>query len=73
VHERYGAALKSLEKAKKNNRECKTILIMARVSLTSSVEREINESPYIDQFFDLEGVMEHGSETQQEFFRSLNL
>lgn len=52
VLERFGAALKSLRRAKQENSKSITILIMQGVSLTSKAEEEIEKSKsIIDRFF----------------------
>ena len=58
VLERFGAALKSLRRAKQENPNSITILIMQGVSLTSKAMKEINRSKsIIDYFFTIEDVI----------------
>lgn len=57
VHERFGAALKSLRKAKEENHNSVTILIMKSVSLTPRVEEEIKSEGIINHFFTVEDIM----------------
>ena len=58
VLERFGAALKSLRRAKQGNPNSITILIMQGVSLTSKAEEEIERSKsIIDHFFTIEDVI----------------
>ena len=56
--ERFGAALKSLRRAKQENEDSTTVLIMQRVSLTPQAEKEISISrSVIDHFFALEDIL----------------
>ena len=58
VLERFGAALKSLRRAKQENPNSITILIMQGVSLTSKAMQEIDRSKsIIDYFFTIEDVI----------------
>jgi len=58
VLERFGAALKSLRRAKQENPNSLTILIMQGVSLTSKAEEEIEKGKsIIDHFFTIENVI----------------
>lgn len=58
VLERFGAALKSLRRAKQENRNSVTILIMQGVSLTSKAKEEIKKSKaIIARFFTIEKVI----------------
>lgn len=58
VLERFGASLKSLRRAKQENDNSITILIMQGVSLTPRVEGEIeNSKDTIDHFFTIEDVI----------------
>ncbi len=58
VLERFGAALKSLRRAKQENPDSVTILIMQRVSLTPKAEEEIKKGKTtIDHFFTIEDVI----------------
>lgn len=61
VHERFGAALKSLRRAKQKDRNAITILIMEGISLTQKAREEINDSRgNIDHFFTIEDILENG-------------
>jgi hypothetical protein len=51
VLERFGAALKSLRRAKQENSKSITILIVQGVSLTPKAEEEIEKSKSINDFF----------------------
>lgn len=74
VHERYGAALKTLEKVKKETGgKCRTIFVAAEVSLTDAAKQKINESEYMDRFFAIEEVLKNESSVQKEFLTELNL
>ena len=56
--ERFGAALKSLRRAKQENENSTTVLIMQRISLTPQAKREISISrSVIDHFFALEDIL----------------
>ena len=56
--ERFGAALKSLRRAKQENSKSITILIMQGVSLTSKAEEEIEKSKsIIDYFFTIDDII----------------
>lgn len=58
VLERFGAALKSLRRAKQENRNSVTILIMQGVSLTSKAKEEIKKSKaIIARFFTIEKII----------------
>jgi len=58
VLERFGAALKSLRRAKQENSESITVLIMQGVSLTSKAKEEIEKSKsIIDYFFTIEDII----------------
>lgn len=66
VLERFGAALKSLRRAKQNNPGSQTILIMSSISLTSKAKEEIDKSKsIIDHFFMIEDII--GSEEKKKF------
>ncbi|MCW3129655.1 MAG: hypothetical protein N2V75_06120 [Methanophagales archaeon] len=56
--ERFEAALKSLRRAKQENSESITVLIMQGVSLTSKAKEEIEKSKsIIDYFFTIEDII----------------
>ena len=58
VLERFGAALKSLRRAKQENSKSITILIMQEVSLTTKAKEEIEKSKsIIDYFFTIEDII----------------
>lgn len=73
VLERFGAALKSLRRAKQENSKSITILIMQAVSLTSKAKEEINGSKAtIDYFFTIEDII--GNEyLRKQLFGVLNI
>ncbi len=64
VHERFGAALKSLRRAKQGNPKSITILIMQGISLTIKAREEINKSKEIEYFFTIENII--GDEYSKE-------
>jgi hypothetical protein len=73
VLERFGAALKSLRRAKEENPNALTILIIQGVSLTSKALEEIEKSKKtIDEFFTLEELLEN-DEKRNKFFQRLNI
>ncbi len=58
VLERFGAALKSLRRAKQENPKSVTVLIMQGISLTFKAKEEINKSKVIiDHFFTIEDIL----------------
>jgi hypothetical protein len=60
VLERFGAALKSLRRAKQENPKAVTILIMQGISLTSKAKEEIKSSKrIINHFFTIEDIIEN--------------
>lgn len=68
VLERFGAALKSLRRAKQENPESVTVLMMQGVSLTPKAREEIDKSKaIIDHFFTIEDVMGEESLRKQLF------
>ena len=73
VLERFGAALKSLRRAKQENPESITILIMQGISLTSKAEEEINKSKAtIDYFFTIEDII-GSDEIRKQLFNILKI
>lgn len=73
VLERFGAALKSLRRAKQENSKSVTILVMQGVSLTSKAEEEISKSKaIIDHFFRIEDVMSNEA-VRKQLFKVLNV
>ena len=57
VHERFGAVLKSLRRAKQENQHAITILIIKGVSLTLTAKKEIEDEEIIAHFFTIEDVI----------------
>ena len=73
VLERFGAALKSLRRAKQENSKSITILIMQGVSLTSKAEEEIEKSKsIIDRFFTIEDIIGDDA-VRKELFKILKI
>jgi hypothetical protein len=73
VLERFGAALKSLRRAKQENSKSITILIMQGVSLTSKAKEEIEKSKsIIDHFFTIEEVIGQ-DESRNRLFKILDI
>ncbi len=73
VLERFGAALKSLRRAKQENPQSVTILIMQGVSLTSKAEEEISKSKAtIDYFFTIEDIIGN-EDLRKRLFEVLNI
>lgn len=68
ILERFGAALKSLRRAKRENPSAITVLIMRAVALTPRAEREIGKSKaIIERFFTVEDVMSNEKVREQLF------
>lgn len=68
VLERFGAALKSLRRAKQENPKSITVLIMQGISLTSKAKEEIDKSKAtIDYFFTIEDLLENEDLRKQLF------
>jgi hypothetical protein len=66
--ERLGAALKSLSRAKSENPNAVTILIMYRISMTEQTRRELDmHRAEIDHWFTLEDVLNQDSTRQRVF------
>lgn len=60
VLERFGAVLKSLRRAKQENPNSTTILIMQNISLTQTAKEEIDKSKtIIDYYFSIEELIEN--------------
>jgi len=73
VLERFGAALKSLRRAKQENPNSVTILIMQGVSLTSKAKEEIDKSKsIIDYFFTIEDVIGN-EDVRKRLFKILKI
>jgi hypothetical protein len=73
VLERFGAALKSLRRAKQENPNSVTILIMQGVSLTSKAKEEIDKSKsIIDYFFTIEDVIGN-EDVRKHLFKILEI
>ena len=72
VLERFGASLKSLQEAKKENAKAITVLLMEKVSLTSEVSERIKNSSDIDLFFAINDIT-NDSDKREEFFDVLKI
>ncbi len=73
VLERFGAALKSLKRAKEENPNSITILIMQGVSLTPKAKQEIDKSKeIIDYFFIFEDIINE-KDIRENLFKLLNI
>jgi len=73
VLERFGAALKSLRRAKQENSKSITVLIMQGVSLTSKAEEEIEKSKsIIDYFFTIEDIIGN-EDIRKDLFKILKI
>lgn len=73
VLERFGAALKSLRRAKQENPNSITILIMQGVSLTSKANEEIGKSKtIIDHFFTIEDVISN-EDVRKRLFKIMKI
>lgn len=73
VLERFGAALKSLRRAKQENSKSITVLVMQGISLTTKAEEEIqNSESIIDYFFTIEDII--GNEkVRKDLFKILKI
>lgn len=73
VLERFGAALKSLRRAKQENSKSITVLIMQGVSLTTKAREEIAKSKsIIDYFFTIEDII-GDEEVRKDLFKVLKI
>jgi len=73
VLERVGAAIKSLSRAKKENPNAITVLIVYRVSMTDQAQQELeSHQSDIDYWFTIEDVLNR-DDIRQEIFRLLNI
>jgi len=73
ILERFGAALKSLRRAKQENSNSVTILIMQGVSLTSKAKEEIDKSKtIIDHFFTIEDIIGN-EDVRKHLFKILKI
>ena len=73
VLERFGAALKSLRRAKQESPNSVTILIMQGVSLTSKAKEEIDKSKsIIDYFFTIEDIIGN-EDVRKHLFKILKI
>jgi hypothetical protein len=72
VLERLGAALKSLSRAKRENPQSITILVVPSVAATETFKRDIKASKDIDYYFAHEELINNPSK-QEEFFNLLGL
>ena len=73
VLERFGAALKSLRRAKQENSKSITVLIMQGVSLTTKAKEEIAKSKsIIDYFFTIEDII-GDEEVRKDLFKILKI
>lgn len=70
--ERFGAALKSLRRAKKDNPKAITVLIMHEASITATANGEIDGSADIDYLFKI-GEIISNDEKRNELFRVLKI
>lgn len=67
VLERFGAALKSLRRAKQKNKNAITVLIMQEISITQKANEEIeNSKSVVDYFFTVEDIFSD-PEKRKEF------
>lgn len=73
VLERVGAAIKSLKRAKEENPDSTTVLIMQEVSFTERAKKDLElNHTVIDYFFMLERLVENGEE-REAFFKLLKI
>ena len=73
VHERHGATLKSLVRAKNANRNCVTILVLPEVSLTPSERNELAASrEIVSNWFTADDIL-GDEEAREQLFTLLGL
>lgn len=72
VLERLGASLKSLARAKRENKKSKTILILPVAAITDRFIDDVENADYIDEYFSAEEVLSD-TEKQNSFFKLLNI
>ncbi|MFQ5595170.1 MAG: XcyI family restriction endonuclease [Anaerolineae bacterium] len=73
VLERVGAAVKSLSRAKNENSNATTMLVMYRVALTEQAQQDLGDHrDAIDYWFTIEDVLNR-DETRQQIFRLLGI
>ena len=73
IHERFGAALKSLVRVKHANPDATTILLAYGVSLTDSVPSELEDNKgVVDGFFAIEEMLKN-DDVRKQFFEMLNI
>ena len=72
VLERIGAAIKSLSRAKQDDRTALTILVLPKISMTSQAEKEIEVHDEIDYSFFIEDII-NDAKIKQEFLALLRL
>jgi hypothetical protein len=72
VLERLGAALKSLSRAKRENPQSKTILILPSVAMTKAFQKDVKAARDVDYCFTLDEVINEPLK-QKEFFNLLGL
>lgn len=70
--ERFGAALKSLRRAKQENPEAITILLIHEASITATANGEIEGSSDIDYQFTIDDIIRSG-EKMEQFFAILRI
>jgi len=72
VHERFGAALKSLGRIKRDNPNSVTVLLMYEVSLTDSVKTELTQSNIVDHFFTIEDIL-YNAHSRNKLFKIMGI
>jgi len=72
VLERLGAALKSLSRAKRENPQSLTILVVPSVAATETFKRDVKAAKDVDHYFAHEELVNNPSK-QEEFFNLLSL
>jgi len=73
VLERVGAAIKSLRRAKEENPEATTILIVPAVSMSQQAERDIlSNKDSVSCWFTMEDILEDASR-KSDYYRLLGL
>ncbi len=73
VLERVGAAIKSLSRAKTENPDAMTVLVMYRVAMTDQAQHDLESHKNdIDHWFTIEDVLNH-ADKREELFKLLDI
>jgi hypothetical protein len=72
VLERLGAALKSLSRAKRDNPNCTTILVVPSVAATETFRKDVKAAKDVDHYFANDELVKKSLE-QKKFFELLGI